>query len=171
MVNPDVLHRRLKKLDDYLDYLERAQRYSYREFTDDPEHRRAVERVLHLSVEALTDMASHVVADDDLGSVDRARDLPDIFEEHGYVNEKLAATWKDMIGFRNVLVHGYVDIDPTDPWESKGKAFSHQMGTEHNRERQRISEPHSRIGKRVYDVLQNRLDDIRRLRRVFGHFL
>jgi len=171
MVNPDVLHRRLTKLDESLDYLESAQRYSYREFADDPEHRRAVERVLHLSVEALTDMASHVVADDDLGSVDRAKDLPDIFVGHGYVNEEMAATWKDMIGFRNVLVHEYVDIDSTDPWESKGKAFSHQMGTEYNREQQRISETYSLIGKRVYDVLQNHLDDIRRLRRVFGHFL
>jgi uncharacterized protein YutE (UPF0331/DUF86 family) len=82
-------------------------------------------------------MASHVVADDDLGSVERARDLPDLFVEHGYVGEDLAATWKDMIGFRNVLVHEYVDIDP----------------------------------ERVYDVLQNQLDDIRRLRRVFGRFL
>lgn len=137
MVNPDVLHRRLKKLDEYLDVLEDAQRYTYREFADNPEHHGSVERFLHLAVEALTDMASHVVADEDLGSVDRARDLPDIFEEHGYVDEELAATWKDMIGFRNVLVHEYVDIDP----------------------------------ERVYDVLQNQLDDIRRIRRVFGHFL
>lgn len=137
MVNPDVLHRRLTKLDEYLDYLEKAQRYSYREFVDDPEHRRAVEQVLHLSVEALTDMASHVVADDDLGSADQARDLPDIFLEHEHVDDDLASTWKDMIGFRNVLVHDYVDIDP----------------------------------ERVYSVLQNRLGDIQRLRRVFAHFL
>jgi uncharacterized protein YutE (UPF0331/DUF86 family) len=137
MVNPDVLHRRLKKLDEYLDYLEEAQGYSYREFADNPERHGAVERFLHLAVEALTDMASHVVADEDLGSVDRARDLPDIFAEHGYVDENVADTWKNMIGFRNVLVHEYVEIDP----------------------------------ERVYDVLQNHLDDIRTLRRVFGHFL
>lgn len=68
MVNPDVLHRRLKKLDEYLGYLDDAQRYSYREFADDPEHRGSVERFLHLAIEALTDMASHVVADDDLGT-------------------------------------------------------------------------------------------------------
>lgn len=137
MVNPDVFHRRLTKLDEYLDVLEDAQRYTYREFADNPEHYGSVERFLHLAVEALTDMASHVVADEDLGSVDRARDLPSIFEEQGYVDGELAVTWKEMIGFRNVLVHEYVDIDR----------------------------------ERVYDVLQNQLDDIRRLRRVFGHFL
>jgi uncharacterized protein YutE (UPF0331/DUF86 family) len=137
MVNPDVLHRRLEKLDEYLDYLESAQRYSFREFADDLERRGSVERFLHLSVEALTDMASHVVSDEDLGSVDRARDLPDRFAEAGYVDDELATTWKDMIGFRNVLVHEYLEIDP----------------------------------ERVYDVLQNQLGDIRRLRRVFGHFL
>lgn len=60
-------------------------------------------------------MDIHVVADDDLGSVDRARDLPDIFEDNGYLDEELANTWTDVIGFRNALVHEYVDIDPTDP--------------------------------------------------------
>ncbi len=137
MVNPDVLHRRLKKLDEYLEYLEDAQRYSYREFVDDPEHRGSVERFLHLAIEALTDMASHVVADDDLGDVTRASDLPAVLAENGYVDEELKNTWTDMIGFRNVLVHEYTDIDP----------------------------------ERVYDVLQHGLDDIRRLRRVFGQFL
>ena len=137
MVNPDVLHRRLKKLDEYLGYLDDAQRYSYREFEEDPEHRGSAERFLHLAIEALTDMASHVVADDDLGDVERARDLPAVFAEHGYVDEELADTWADMIGFRNVLVHDYADIDP----------------------------------ERVYDVLQHGLDDLRRLRRVFGQFL
>lgn len=137
MVNPDVLHRRLKKLDEYLEYLESAQGYSYREFADDPEHHGSVERFLHLSIEALTDMANHVVTDENLGSVEQARDLPEIFAEHGYVDEELEAKWKDMIGFRNVLVHEYLEIDP----------------------------------EVVYDVLQNRLDTVRTLRRIFGHFL
>jgi len=32
MGNPDVLHPRLKKLDEYRGYLEEAQRHPYREF-------------------------------------------------------------------------------------------------------------------------------------------
>jgi len=95
MVNPNVLHRRLEKLDEYLGYLEQAQQYSYREFVEDPERRGSVERFLHLSIEALTDMANHVVADEDLGSVDRARDLPEIFVDRDYVDEKLATQWKE----------------------------------------------------------------------------
>lgn len=137
MVNPDVLHRRLKKLDEYLDYLKEAQGYSYREFADDPEHHGSVERFLHLSIEALTDMANHVVADENLGGVDEAKDLPVIFAKEGYIDREMEARWKDMIGFRNVLVHEYLEIDR----------------------------------ETVYDVLQNQLDDIRQLRRVFGHFL
>lgn len=137
MVNPNVLHRRLEKLDEYLGYLEEAQRYSFREFVEDPERRGSVERYLHLAIEALTDMANHVVADDDLGSVEQARDLPPLLAEHGYLEEPLVSRWQDMIGFRNVLVHEYTDIDP----------------------------------EQVYDVLQHQLDDLRRLRRVFGRFL
>ena len=71
----------------------------------------AVERNLQLSVEALTDMASHVVVDEDLGTFERARDLPGILEEHELIREDDRKTWEDMISFRNVLVHEYVDID------------------------------------------------------------
>jgi uncharacterized protein YutE (UPF0331/DUF86 family) len=71
----------------------------------------AVERNLQLSIEALTDMASHVVVDEDLGTFERARDLPGILEEHDLIRKDDRETWEEMISFRNVLVHEYVDID------------------------------------------------------------
>jgi len=111
MVRPKVLRRRLQKMDEYVDYLETAQEYSFEEFASEIEVYSAVERNLQLSVEALTDMASHVVVDEDLGTFERARDLPGILEEHELIREDDRKTWEDMISFRNVLVHEYVDID------------------------------------------------------------
>ena len=98
-------------MDEYVDYLENAQEYSFEEFASEIEVYSAVERNLQLSVEALTDMASHVVVDEDLGTFERARDLPGILEEHELIREDDRKTWEDMISFRDVLVHEYVDID------------------------------------------------------------
>ncbi|MFP4227839.1 MAG: type VII toxin-antitoxin system HepT family RNase toxin [Salinivenus sp.] len=124
-------------MDQFVGYLERAQAYSFEEFQDDIEVYSAVERNLQLAIEALSDMAGHVVTDNDLGSFERARDLPVLFEEHGLIKESEQQIWKDMISFRNVLVHEYAEI---------------------NR-------------RRVYDILQNQLEDIRRLSHVFDRFL
>ena len=98
-------------MDEYVDYLENAQECSFEEFASEIEVYSAVERNLQLSVEALTDMASHVVVDEDLGTFERARDLPGILEEHELIREDDRKTWEDMISFHNVLVHEYVDID------------------------------------------------------------
>ncbi len=111
MVRPETLRRRLEKLDKFIEYLEHAQTYSFEEFASNVEIYSAVERNLHLSVEALNDMAGHLVVDENLGSFERARDLPALLEEHELIDEEDRDTWQDMIGFRNVLVHEYADID------------------------------------------------------------
>ncbi|MFB6099152.1 MAG: DUF86 domain-containing protein, partial [Salinibacter sp.] len=88
-----------------------TQQYSRSEFVDDPHLYGSAERFLQLSIEAVNDMASHVVVDENLGAVERARDLPDIFESEGLIGEEMCEQWTDMIGFRNALVHDYLDID------------------------------------------------------------
>lgn len=70
-----------------------------------------MERNLQLAVEAFTDMGSHIIVDENLGSFERARDVPDLFQKHGRIGEKARDTWQSMIGFRDVLVHEYVDIE------------------------------------------------------------
>ncbi|MEF8815660.1 MAG: DUF86 domain-containing protein [Salinibacter sp.] len=111
MVRPETLRRRLQKLDEFIEYLEYAQAYSFEEFASNVEVYSAVERNLHLSIEALNDMAGHLIVDENLGTFERAQDLPALLEEHGFIDEGDRDTWQDMIGFRNVLVHEYADID------------------------------------------------------------
>lgn len=137
MVNPEILRRRLNKLDDYLNFLDTACQYTFDEFRADPERYGSTERFLHLAIETITDMANHVVADQDLGPVEKYSDLPHYFAEQSWIDASLEETWMRMIGFRNILVHNYLEVD------------------------RRI----------VYDVLQNNLDDLRRLRSVFARFL
>jgi hypothetical protein len=56
-------------------------------------------------------MGSHLVADLQLGMVESYRDIPRILVEHNYVPSALGEVWVEMIGFRNILVHDYLDID------------------------------------------------------------
>ena len=76
-----------------------------------PEHYGSAERFLHLAIEALIDMGSHIVADLGLGVVNWYSDIPSLLSEKGYISSELKNKWISMIGFRNTLVHDYIEID------------------------------------------------------------
>ncbi|MCU0520770.1 MAG: DUF86 domain-containing protein [Anaerolineae bacterium] len=111
MVRAEVIRKRLNKLDEYLQVLRVQQRYTYDELASDPERYGSVERFLQLAVEVLSDLGSHVVADEGLGVVDWHSDIASVMCDHGYIDADLRDRWVRMIGFRNVLVHVYMDID------------------------------------------------------------
>jgi len=69
------------------------------------------ERFLQLAIEGVTDIGNHVIADEKLGPVNWQSDIPKILEENGYIGALQRDLWIRMIGFRNALVHEYVDID------------------------------------------------------------
>jgi uncharacterized protein YutE (UPF0331/DUF86 family) len=55
--------------------------------------------------------ASHVVSDRRLGEPRTNRELFDLLARDGWIPGPLAASLRRMVGFRNVLVHGYDDVD------------------------------------------------------------
>jgi uncharacterized protein YutE (UPF0331/DUF86 family) len=111
MVNKNIIFKRLERLNEYLTILHDLQQYSFETFVADPQLYGSVERFLHLAVEVTLDLGSHIVADDQLGSVDVYRDIVRNLIAANYLDSTLGATWLDMIGFRNILVHEYATID------------------------------------------------------------
>ena len=111
MVKPEVIRKRFNKLDQYLDILKKLKRYTRSEFLSDPEHYGSAERFLHLSIELLTDVGNHIIAEEGLGVVNWYSDIPDILNSKNIINIELKEIWIKMIGFRNTLVHEYIDID------------------------------------------------------------
>ena len=81
------------------------------EFLSDPEHYGSAERFLQLAIEASLDMGCHIVADEGLGTVEQDRDIPRLFRENGFIDAELEQRWIRMIGFRNILVHEYLEVD------------------------------------------------------------
>ena len=111
MVDRELIQRRLERLDEYLTILRKLGRYSYEEFIADPERYGSAERFLQLSIELVDDLGNHVVSDEGLGAVARATDVPGRLAEHGRIDAQLAGRWASMVGFRDILVHEYMEID------------------------------------------------------------
>ncbi len=111
MVRVEVIRKRIQKLDEYLTILREMQKYTLAEFLSNPEHYGSAERFLQLSIGASIDIGNHIVADLNLGQAEWHSDIPDLLHEKGYISRELCENWIRMIGFRNILVHDYIDID------------------------------------------------------------
>ena len=111
MVDAELVQRRLQRLDEYIEILKRLRTYSIEEFLGEPERYGSAERFLQLSIELINDLGNHVVADAGLGTVAVSADVPRLLNRHGILNADLADQWVKMIGFRNILVHEYLNID------------------------------------------------------------
>ncbi len=111
MVRPEVIRKRLERLDEYLAILRQLQRYSYDEFVGNPERYGSAERFLQLAIESLNDLGNHVVAEKGLGTIDWYSDIPRRLREAGLIDAAQEEVWIKMIGFRNILVHDYLNID------------------------------------------------------------
>ncbi len=72
---------------------------------------RFIEHTLQLAIQAALDAASHVVSDERLGEPATNQDLFRLLAQHRWIEPGSVATLRAMVGFRNVLVHGYADVD------------------------------------------------------------
>ena len=79
--------------------------------TTDVREERFVEHTLQIAIQAALDVASHIVSDRRLGEPRTNREMFDLVHRDGWLDTALAASFKNMAGFRNVLVHGYDDVD------------------------------------------------------------
>jgi uncharacterized protein YutE (UPF0331/DUF86 family) len=83
------------------------------EIENDVREERFVERTLQIAVQAVIDVATHIVADERLGEPRTNREIFDLLKRYGWISPDLALSLQDMAGFRNILVHGYDAVDLT----------------------------------------------------------
>jgi len=69
------------------------------------------ERYLQLAIQAVLDISHHVVADRNLPLPADSKSLFELLTRQKVVSKRLAGKLADMAGFRNVLVHEYLEID------------------------------------------------------------
>jgi len=77
---------------------------------DDPDELWTVERGLQLCAQNALDTATHIAAG-------AGRDVPDyataidVLSDLGVITREFAAEFRSVAGFRNILVHGYLEVD------------------------------------------------------------
>jgi uncharacterized protein YutE (UPF0331/DUF86 family) len=111
MVDREIFSRRLDALHGYLHKLAAFRNVELEEFVREPALHDLAERYLHLVVEAALDLGNHWIADRALATPDTNRDTFTVLEGAGEIPPDLAHRLRGWAGFRNILVHQYLEID------------------------------------------------------------
>lgn len=109
MTDRDLLAKKLAFIETCVQQLKTLARPEV--LATDVRERRFVEHTLQIAVQAALDVASHIVSDQRLGEPASNKALFDLLAGGGWVDARLAPRLRDMAGFRNVLVHGYAEVN------------------------------------------------------------
>ena len=109
MTDPDLVAKKLAVIETSVRELRTLARPEA--VARDVKEQRFVEHTLQVAIQAALDVASHVVSDERLGEPQTNRDLFALLAQRGLLPFELTDRLGRMAGFRNVLVHGYQDVD------------------------------------------------------------
>ena len=109
MTDPELLAQKLAIIEGCVADLRRLARPA--DIERDIRERRFVEHTLQIGIQAAIDVGLHIVSDQRLGEPRTNREVFDLLERASVVPAELATTLRRMVGLRNVLVHGYDDVD------------------------------------------------------------
>jgi uncharacterized protein YutE (UPF0331/DUF86 family) len=99
--------------------IERCIKRIHEEYANTPENLKNFTKqdsvILNLqrACEASIDLAMHVVAEKKLGLPQRSRDAFTLLEAEGIIPSSLSKNMQAMVGFRNIAVHDYQEINLT----------------------------------------------------------
>lgn len=109
MTDQDLVAKKLALIETSVRELQTLARPS--EIQRDVRELRFVAYTLHMAIQAALDVAAHIVADERLDEPRTNRDLFELLDRYGWVPPELATSLGDMVGFRNIVVHGYERIN------------------------------------------------------------
>lgn len=114
--DPDVLDAKAATVERAFEVLDEIQEEGVEAVRGDLRTSFATRRALQEAAEAALDVAGHLVARNGYRNAEDYADLFTVLGEEDVISDGLAARLEEMARFRNVLVHGYAEIDPEKLW-------------------------------------------------------
>lgn len=109
MTDPDLIAKKLAAIETHVRELRTL--VNVDRIKADIKEERFAAHTLQLAIQCALDVCSHIVSDDKLGEPQTNQELFTLLERHGWLPAPLAVNLRNMAGFRNVLVHGYQNLD------------------------------------------------------------
>ena len=118
MVDRERVLARIQRLEELLAVLEEIREGGKERLLSDHHVQLETERALQVAIQACIDIGAQLVAELALRAPDDYRGIFERLEQAGKLDARLARQLGDAAGLRNVLVHGYLDVDRERLWSA-----------------------------------------------------
>ena len=112
MIKPDIVVGLLRSLREHVGYLRKLQNLTLKELIDDFVKWNATLHLLQVSIEHVTDISAHMLAGAGAVVPDNYRLILRKMGETALLPYDFAERIAPMAGFRNIVVHHYLTVDP-----------------------------------------------------------
>ena len=111
MVDREKVERKIQQLDEFLAILEKLSKISNDELLQDFIKLGSIKYYLQVSIESCIDMANHIISSERFRPPKDYGDTFNILSEEGIISDDFAQVMKQMVKFRNRIVHIYGEVD------------------------------------------------------------
>lgn len=91
--------------------LKKLSKLPYEKYVNDLKNTLLAERLLHVNIEAMLDIGSHIISEESLGEPLEYRDIFILLVKGGILPRQQEEQFTQLVGLRNRIVHLYEDID------------------------------------------------------------
>ena len=111
MVDREKVERKIQQLDEFLDILKKLPKISDNELLKDPIKLGSIKYYLQVSIESCIDMANYIISSERFRPPKDYGDTFNILSEEGIISDNFMQVMKQMVKFRNRIVHLYGEVD------------------------------------------------------------
>ncbi|MBI5049282.1 MAG: DUF86 domain-containing protein [Nitrospirae bacterium] len=111
MIDKYLVEKKLRRIEDFLRELKEVKIEDFEGFKGNTIVKRFVERNIELAIEQMVDICKHFITGLDLREPETYAECFSILSENMVVPKEAGETFKSMVRFRNILIHGYDNVD------------------------------------------------------------
>lgn len=110
-IDKDKIEHKLLFMQDNLIKLKKLQELDKQQFLKDFRNVDSTKYLLQITIEAMLDIASHLIARNRWGKPENNKEHFEILAQNNVIGEQLVNTYFNMVKFRNRVVHLYFKVD------------------------------------------------------------
>lgn len=111
MIDQDVILAKANNIEKHLHRIREKRELNLNTFLGDIDSQESILFNLQMAVQNCIDIASHIISDEGLGIASSTNEMFSLLEEKGYIDRHLCENMMAAVGFRNLIVHEYGQVD------------------------------------------------------------
>ena len=111
MIDTSLILAKASKVQGHLGRVREKRSVNLDEFLTDLDRQESILFNLQMAIQNCIDMAGHIISDQELGVAGSTNEMFYMLQEAGYLTPKLTEKMVAAVGFRNLIVHEYKNID------------------------------------------------------------